>query len=155
MNRWVVFALSISALLLFLRFYRWREGSRPIGHFYTKIAGVTHQNQDGVDRQQLIEKYREKGNPVLFIPEPDNEFDPNALKVCVAGEQLGYINSDLAKKMTAMMHKGQNYYGFISDITGGEKRKKTMGANLLIVYSKKEISTDELLDYIDSNNGEN
>lgn len=150
----MVFALSISVLLLFLRFFRWREGLRPIGHFYTKIAGVTHQNQDGADRQQLIKKYCEKGNPVLLIPEPDNEFDPNAIKVCVAGEQLGYINRDLAEIMSNRMRKGQNYYGFISNVTGGEKRKKTIGVNLLIVYSKKELSTNEILDYVDSNHNE-
>src|SRR5580704_1776547 len=58
--------------------------------FYTKIAGVTHRNEDRKSRQRLITQCR-IGEELTLQREPDNPVDPRAIKVLrVTGEQLGY-----------------------------------------------------------------
>jgi hypothetical protein len=59
--------------------------------FRTTIAGVTKQNPDGTDRQNLVKRIR-RGEVLKLVRESLNPFD----KYCIAvfrtsGEQLGYI----------------------------------------------------------------
>lgn len=49
----------------------------------TKIAGIPHRNPDL--------SVLKVGDEVQLIPEPDNKFDPNAIKVMHNGVHLGYI----------------------------------------------------------------
>jgi|SRR6185437_4147683 hypothetical protein len=70
------------------------EGCKRI--FRTHIAGVTHCNSDGTRRQSILRKCQ-IGEEVILIDEPDNKYDPNAIKVCRRnGEQLGYIPAESA-----------------------------------------------------------
>jgi hypothetical protein len=67
--------------------------------FHTKVAGITHQNDDGSERQRIASQCR-PGEPLVLIPDPDNPHDENAIRVCRAyGEQLGFLNSELAPKV--------------------------------------------------------
>lgn len=65
------------------------------------IASLGEENDDyGASKRDLIEEemtdeeiyqYRFHPQKVELVPEPDNEFDPNAIKVIVDGVHVGYI----------------------------------------------------------------
>lgn len=74
-------------------------GSAIDKHFYSKLAGVTHANADGGDRQQLIAKCA-MGEFLELVREPNNAFDPNAIRVVNEdGDQLGYLARDAAEQI--------------------------------------------------------
>lgn len=100
--------------------------------FYTKIAGVTKKNSGGERRQNII-KQLDAGDRVALIREPDNRYDPNAIRVeCDLG-QLGYIPADTAvNNLASEMDRGSEVTAIISEITGGEPGKPTRGVNLEI-----------------------
>ena len=70
------------------------------GAFYAKIAGASHPNRDGTSRTKIIGKC-DVGDPLEFRPEPENEFDPDAIAVTRLGtdEQLGYLDARLASEV--------------------------------------------------------
>src|SRR3954462_1757785 len=107
--------------------------NRQIRHFYTKIAGVTHRNDDRSDRQKIIQKCQ-LFEQLLLDHEEDNPHDPNAIRVCrTNGQQLGYLNSGLASEIASKAKKGYRFGVFIKNITGGRKKGESLGVNLLII----------------------
>ncbi len=63
-------------------------------HFFSQVHGITHKNDDGSRRQQVIRGCR-VGEELVLVPEPDNRFDPGAVKICRKnGQQLGYWKGD-------------------------------------------------------------
>jgi hypothetical protein len=69
--------------------------------FYTSIAGTSHRNVDGSSRGRILARCG-IFDGLTLRPEPENEFDSNAIAVCVAksGEQLGYLEARLAAEVT-------------------------------------------------------
>jgi hypothetical protein len=53
------------------------------GEVLLEIAGFRYQ---GIGQDELT-----VGMPVSFIPEPDNQFDPQALRVEAGGKRIGYV----------------------------------------------------------------
>ncbi|WP_339171170.1 HIRAN domain-containing protein [Anoxybacillus sp. FSL W8-1294] len=102
----------------------------------TKIVGVTRKNEDGTSRQELIAECYE-GEELFLEREPDNEHDPNAISVWNEyGEQLGYINKDLASKLAPQMDKGMRVACFVTAVTGGDD--KSYGCNIKLVLNPEE-----------------
>lgn len=65
--------------------------------------------------------------------EPDNEHDPNAISVWNEyGEQLGYINKDLASRLAPQMDKGMRVACFVTAVTGGYD-DKSYGCNIKLI----------------------
>lgn len=71
---------------------------------------ITHYNQDDIKKLRTpnpeyknlpepnrkcidVPKYTYANKPVKLIEEPNNQYDPNAVMVMVAGEKVGYITS--------------------------------------------------------------
>lgn len=54
----------------------------------------------------LIERLR-PGNPVELRREPDNEADPNAIMVFIAGTHVGYVPAGLAADIASLMDIGE------------------------------------------------
>ena len=81
-----------------------------------KVAGVTFEG-----RQGIISMLTGK-EPVKIVPEPDNQYDPNALAVWVnrGGElaRVGYVPRDLAATFAPLL-EGEGILGKIFEITGG------------------------------------
>ncbi len=73
----------------------------------TKVAGVRYPNEDtGVARQKIIQKVK-PGEPLVLFPDERNKFDRAAVKVCRAnGEQLGFLDMDLAVEIYARLKDG-------------------------------------------------
>lgn len=68
--------------------------------YESKVVGVSHTNADGTSRQAIIKKEVAEDDDLYLELEPDNEFDPNAVKVLSKNKnQIGYLKSDLAEKV--------------------------------------------------------
>lgn len=94
--------------------------------YTTKVAGVTFPNMDGTNRQDILQQlhgtaWREV--PCRLEPEPDNQYDPNAIRVVIAMQpgtvqQVGYVPKNLAA-IVAPHLQGEAVIVQIVDVNGG------------------------------------
>jgi hypothetical protein len=80
------------------------------------VRGVTFEGRQEVLARML-------GNePIKIVPEPENQYDPNALAVYVAlsGEvlQVGYVPKERAAEI-ALLLDGESVVGEVNQKTGG------------------------------------
>lgn len=70
-----------------------------------KVVGVTFTNDDGSSRaDKIIEMSQHKDTTVIQLErEPQNPYDPNAIKVLADGKQIGYIGKDYSGILAPMM----------------------------------------------------
>ena len=107
--------------------------------FYTKVAGVTHPNPDGSDRQKIIVRCC-AGERVQLVREPDNPYDHYAVRVLnQVGEQIGYIPAEVSGNDRGIgwcvgrnMDSGVEYVAQVANITGGAGLSH--GMNLQLVF---------------------
>lgn len=66
------------------------------------IAGVQHRQGWQQNVKQLVE-----GQDLQLVPEPDNKYDPNAIKIMNGDIQLGYV----PKKFSAEIVAAIDIYG--------------------------------------------
>lgn len=98
--------------------------------FYSKVAGVTFQNDDGVPRQRIIARCR-VGERLLLRHETQNPASSTAVGVFREnGEKLGYLNARLGGDLCSDLDRGEVIPCCISDLTGGGQR--TRGVNIYL-----------------------
>ena len=102
---------------------------------HSKIAGVTKPNDRGNDIQKILAKLK-PNTKLTLIREPNNSYDKNAIKIYATGKHIGYIKSDLAKKIAPLLDKGHKYQAVISEVTGGASGK-SFGCNYQIMVFDK------------------
>ncbi len=61
------------------------------------IAGVQHH------KMHTCLHLLSKGLDLKLWPEPDNKFDPNAIKIEVGGAMLGYVPKKFSSELSAML----------------------------------------------------
>lgn len=96
------------------------------------VAGESFSNDNGTSRQSII-AHLNPGDPVIFVPEPSNPIDRNAVAVFSSGGQIGYLPKDRRQSETvrgwlkrgtpiqARIHskgrpKGSKNYGVVLDV---------------------------------------
>lgn len=94
--------------------------------FFTKVAGVTF-----ADRQKIIREIQ-AGDAVNLNREADNPFDAKAIAVYYQDSAIGYLQKRLARYLATAMDQGTKYEAYVTQVTGGEKEKDTLGVNLCI-----------------------
>lgn len=115
--------------------------------FHTKVAGVSHRNDDGTSRQEIIADCVPLERLLLDHNE-QNPHDPNAVRVCRQnGEQIGFLNAGLAEEAVRRSGQGYRYAAFVKNITGGGGDAPTLGVNLLIVVADPGVSDAEAQSY--------
>ncbi|XOV90837.1 MAG: HIRAN domain-containing protein [Bacteroidota bacterium] len=71
----------------------------------TKVVGVSHTNEDGTPRQTIITREVEENDLLTLEPEPNNPYDPNAVKVLSKnGNQIGYLKKEVAEQIYGALH---------------------------------------------------
>lgn len=113
--------------------------------FFIKIAGVTFDN-----RQDVIREIKE-GDCLRFVPEPNNRFDHNAVRVeTLAGKQVGFIPKEKNRNIFNNLTKNEGEYSVtVERITGGGYYQ-TYGVIAKVVYapSKNIINkTNDIMAY--------
>jgi restriction system protein len=92
--------------------------------FFTKVAGVTFNNDDGSRRQTIIARCS-VGEQLVLVRDPSNRFDAGAVKVMRSnGEQLGFLPEHITRGghssgMAWCMDRGDTFRCAISSLTGG------------------------------------
>lgn len=71
-------------------------------HFKTDIAGISHH------KKAFYSLDLEKDDYVTeLVEEPTNKYDPNAIKVIVDGQHIGYIPAKKCAKVKSILHSGK------------------------------------------------
>lgn len=117
--------------------------------FYSKLAGVTGDNEDGRSRQSLIRKFASKEEVLILEREPDNSYDLNAIAAYVIplddpwGEdqyKVGFLSSKVAAELAPLMDSGYQVVCSVTDVTGGEEGKESIGVNILLtIFTPEEV----------------
>lgn len=102
----------------------------------TKIVGVTYDNPDGTNRQNILRRMKDKGcedERLTFVHEKNNPRDPNAVMILnKKNECLGYLKSDYAESVAAMLDDGLDIHAYIINFTGGTASHPAIGCNINI-----------------------
>ncbi|MEG6507041.1 HIRAN domain-containing protein [Nitratidesulfovibrio sp. 1201_IL3209] len=99
------------------------------------VAGVTHNNSDGVSRQKIIARL-ERWEAVDLVREPDNRHDGNAIAVVSGMGMIGYIKSDSNTRIAQLLDSGCTCLAKISSVHGGSG--KSYGCALEVHISPPE-----------------
>lgn len=114
--------------------------------YFSKVAGVSYDNDDESSRQYAIQKFCKPGTPLILKREPKNRRDKNAISVWVYGKnifrkgefQIGYIKTELAAEIAPRIDAGWTITAIVKEVTGGGDL--TYGCNIEIDsdFSTKE-----------------
>lgn len=74
--------------------------------------------------EERIYQYTFPDSPVELVDDPDNEYDPNAIKVLVAGQHIGYIKRGSTGRIHKLQRAGR-VLGVTAEIYGGKYKVVT------------------------------
>jgi hypothetical protein len=124
--------------------YQFNEDSprAPKDPIITKVVGVTFENR------QIIIKQLHIGEMLELVQEPENPYDPNAVKVISrSGEDIGYLNKRLAEEVQWYFDASWlSRYAEILDIIGDSSEGQNIGVVIKIYPPSLEeaLFTDHL-----------
>ena len=91
-------------------------------HFLLQVHGIYHRNRDGSSRQQIIRNCH-AGEVLRLVPEPDNPYDQDAIKVCREnGDQLGYLDAGNAMRITGELSIGWTFRVTVDEVFAADRR---------------------------------
>lgn len=95
----------------------------------TKVVGVSKENDNGTRRQDIIKREVAEDDPMQLELDPENEFDPNAVKVLSKfGHQVGFLSKEIAERVRPAMLNEADITVKASWVSG----EKMMGVGLRI-----------------------
>lgn len=100
------------------------------GTLMTTVKGVSHY-QDSASKVH-------EGDPVTLVPEPENYFDKNAVRVICYGKMIGYIAKDLAPRIQALAKQGRVSGVISKKFPGIKKTGYNVGFRLCITIRDSE-----------------
>jgi hypothetical protein len=107
-----------------------------VNHRSVNVAGVSHNNPDGTNRQQIILRCS-TGELLRLKEEDDNPFDPNAVAVIrLNGEQIGYLHREDAAELRKGSQEGWLYAAIINKILKDSVKGHCLGVGLTLVYAR-------------------
>lgn len=126
-------------------------------HEFAKVAGVTFQNDDGSQRQEIIAKCR-RGDPLALKHDAENPFSVCATTILresrgIFGrklQQCGYAPEYLAEKICAASWTNVATHAVVMEVTGGTADRPTRGMNFALIYSAEDVTDEERIAYIQS-----
>ena len=104
----------------------------------TKIVGVTFEG-----RQEIVAKLQ-MGDRIWLEMEPDNRYDPNAIRVTRSnGEQIGYINRHLAADLVHYLRLyGYPLQGKVLLLTGSQWDGYSLGCKISFKVPRPKYSNN-------------
>lgn len=105
--------------------------------FFTKVVGVSF------DARQEVARTLQAGDTLLLARDPQNEFDPFAIKVeNNSGQQLGFLRKEIAKHVAPQMDEGRDYVACVQEVTGKQGEGQSLGVNIEV--TRKPTLEEEL-----------
>ena len=109
------------------------------------VVGESHQNTDGTSRHELIRTRARTNLVVQLMPEPENLYDDNAVRVCLPrGEQVGYLSSDDAAEFAEQRQAGWHHAAIIHRVLGGTRDKPSCGVLLRLVAAPPDTTEADI-----------
>lgn len=106
--------------------HKMQADDEPLEIIETRVAGVTHDNDDGTNRQEILKRCKPGETIVLeHWPMPEDEYAVKVLRE--NGEQLGYIPREDAEDVADWLNSANSVTAKIKKITGDTKDKPTIG----------------------------
>ena len=97
------------------------------GNVSLVVKGESHY----VDQIQQVVRLHGREIVAILVPEPDNQYDPNAVSVWISGLKVGHLSSDDAAKyqrsIARLMEEEGNPIAVAGQIFGGEPGKPSFG----------------------------
>ncbi len=119
-----------------------------VNHQFTKLAGVSHRNRDGTDRQQIIARCS-AGEVLVLRHEEGNPADPNAVAVFREnGEQLGYLSREDAEAVFGGARRRWQYSAVISAILDDGVKGHWRGVAISLVYANPTVDSTSIQRYV-------
>jgi len=91
-----------------------------------KIAGVTHNNPDGVSRQEILARMM-RWEVVDLVREPGNPHDPNAVAIFGGMGQIGYVPMVAIPGLHKILDAGIKTQCKLTNLYGGKEGKSWGG----------------------------
>jgi len=113
--------------------------------FYSRVAGITHENDDGSSRQDII-RTCSIGDQLFMQPSPFGKFK-NATKLFTKdGKQIGWLTERVAGEFFNLLNDNKyKFYIEITEITGGYSDKPNLGCNIRFTCFKKKLNPENLI----------
>lgn len=107
---------------------------------YSKIAGVSHRNDDGSSRQEELAQC-EALEQLILKWEPLNPVDNQAVAVFRARSavQLGYLNKRLAHDTLKRVRDGEKWGALFARKRGGTQDRPTIGTSIVLIKLKENL----------------
>lgn len=110
----------------------------PFRTFYSKVAGTSRVNGNGVHRQAVVAACA-VGERLYLVREPRNPVSRHAIIVLrLDGTQLGYLPDHTAEELAEEMDAGVAAWAQVNELTGGTEEKPTLGMNLVVFVGTVE-----------------
>ncbi len=122
------------------------HGFKPLRSFTTRIAGVSYENPDGTERQEILRSLR-PGDIAGLVREPDNPHGSDAIAVVDPHYgQIGYIPGHIATRLAQQLDSGMVGFARIVEIAGGSGDKPHRGCAVeVLLYDSATEIPDELV----------
>jgi|GEM_PF-3143833 len=108
----------------------WNDWNNPQPNVFVveniKIAGVTHNNPDGVSRQEILARMV-RWEVVVLVREPNNPHDPNAVAIVGGMGQIGYVPAGTITGLHKIIDAGIKTQCKLSHLYGGKDGKSWGG----------------------------
>lgn len=104
----------------------------PVGVNEVSVHGESMNNLDGTSRQRIIAGLM-VGDAVTLVREPQNRYDPNAIRVDASGGTIGYVAANEAVTLHRLMDAGRVGAAVVKDILGGTADRPTRGVWLKVM----------------------
>ena len=100
------------------------------------VVGVSHPNNDGSSRQDIIRKI-EVGEPLELVREPTNMYDQNAVMVRHELGQIGYVSRDAALILAGILDTKGRLTAQVAAVFGkhNKSRLRYAGVRMDVTYS--------------------
>lgn len=112
----------------------------------TKVAGVTYENANGEQRQDLIKRHCAPDADLTLIREPDNPHGSTAIAVFCDGHQIGYLKSELSQEFAPRMDSGLALRAKVLEVTGGDGQ--TYGVNIVLIIPEPGENASDTTDLV-------
>jgi len=116
-----------------------------IKHLFTKVVGVTYENDDGTSRQAILGKCGVLEG-LHLQHDKNNPHDKNAVRVLREnGEQLGFLERNVAEDVVRDGERGYQYTLLITDLIEAEGNRH---ADIVLVWMGPGVSKGQASTYL-------
>ena len=119
-----------------------------VSHYIIEVAGISHPNRDGTDRQAVVKRCQ-SAETLVLEHEAGNPHDVHAITVCRKnGEQLGYVPADTASSVVEWHRMGCCYSAVVLENIPLGEDTKLRTVRMCIFVALPDINPNCVTEYV-------